>query len=83
MKRIAVISAVLESPEESQTLFNEIVSSFQHIIKGRMGIPFSEEHIAVISLTVSGTLDEINALTGTLGKLPNVSVKTAVSKKEC
>lgn len=82
MKRIAVVSAVLESPEESQKLFNEIVSSFQHIIKGRMGIPFSEEHIAVISLTVSGTLDDINALTGKLGKLANVSVKTAVSKKE-
>jgi putative iron-only hydrogenase system regulator len=44
-----------------------------------MGIPFDESGIAVISLTLRGELDTINALTGKLGNLPGITVKTAVS----
>lgn len=82
MKKIAVISAILEEPKLCQHQFNEVVSSFSKIIKGRMGLPFDSEGIAVISLTVAGTLDEINSLTGKLGNIEHVLVKTAVSKKE-
>jgi putative iron-only hydrogenase system regulator len=79
MERIAVIGAVLGKPQTSQRLFNETVSRFRGIIKGRMGIPFDEDDTGVIALTVRGELDDINALTGKLGNLPNVTVKTAVS----
>lgn len=82
MKKIAVISAILEEPGQTQQEFNSIVSSFKGIVKGRMGIPFEEEKIAVISLTIVGDLDEINSLTGKLGNIRNVLVKTAISKKE-
>jgi putative iron-only hydrogenase system regulator len=79
MNRIAVVGAILENPRESQKAFNETVGSFKGIVKGRMGIPFDEEDTAVISITLLGELDEINALTGRLGSLPGVTVKTAVS----
>jgi putative iron-only hydrogenase system regulator len=79
MKRIAVVGAVLGNPQVSQKLFNEVVAQYKGIIKGRMGIPFNEENMAVISITVQGELDDINALTGKLGNLPHVTVKTAVS----
>jgi putative iron-only hydrogenase system regulator len=79
MKRIGVIGAVLEQPRQSQAAFNETVAAFRKIIKGRMGIPFDDEEISVVSLTVMGELDDINALTGRLGNLPHVMVKTAVS----
>jgi len=79
MKRIAVIGAIINSPRTSQKLFNEIVSTFKGIVKGRMGIPFDEENIAVISMTLIGELDEINALTGRLGNIPDTTVKTAIS----
>lgn len=81
-KRVAVISAVLENAKECQGEFNDIVSSFQGIIYGRMGIPFHEQGISVVSLTVAGTMDEINSFTGKIGKIPNIQVKTAISKKE-
>lgn len=81
-KRIAVISAILENPEKIQIEFNKIVSNYKHIIKGRMGIPFEEEYISVIAITVIGTLDEINSFTGKLGNLNNCIVKTSISKKE-
>jgi putative iron-only hydrogenase system regulator len=82
MAKIAMISAILEDPAHSQAQFNEIVGSFKGMVKGRMGIPFEQENIAVISITVVGELDDINSLTGKLGRLPHVSVKTAISKKE-
>jgi putative iron-only hydrogenase system regulator len=81
MSRIAVIGAVLENPQLSQKAFNEILGQFKGIVKGRMGIPFDEENIAVISITLLGELDEINALTGKLGNLSGVTVKTAMSSE--
>lgn len=81
MKKVAVVSAILEEPEKCQKEFNEVVSSFKGIVKGRMGIPF-EEGIAVVCITVVGELDQINSLTGKLGNIPHVSVKTAISKKD-
>lgn len=82
MRRIAVIGAILEDPARTQNYFNETVSSFKGIVKGRMGIPFDKENLAVISLTVEGNLDEINTLTGKLGSLDGITVKTAISKNE-
>lgn len=81
MKKIGVISAVLDDPLRTNQKFNDIVSDFQGIIRGRMGIPFAEEHISVVSLTVCGDLDEINELTGKLGNIAGITVKTAISKK--
>jgi putative iron-only hydrogenase system regulator len=79
MQRLAVIGAILENPRENQKTFNDTVSSFKVLIKGRMGIPFDDLNMAVISITLKGELDEINALTGKLGNINGVTVKTAVS----
>ncbi len=82
MRKIAVISAVLDEPHLCQQAFNETVSEFQGIIKGRMGIPFEEAPVAVISITVVGDLDAINSLTGKLGRIHGVTVRTAVARTE-
>ena len=82
MKRIAVISAILEDPKEIQSEFNELISQFKGLIKGRMGLPMPEHGVTVISITLLGELDDINNLTGKVGKLAGVQVKTSVSKKE-
>ena len=82
MRKIAIIGAVLDSPRESQSAFNDVVAAYKPIVRGRMGIPFAGEGVSVISLIVLGTLDEINSLTGKLGSIPGVNVKTSFSKKE-
>ena len=82
MKKIALISAILENPTENQQEFNIVVSENRRIVKGRMGLPFDEAGIAVVSIAVVGSMDEINSFTGKLGKIKNVKVKTAISKKE-
>ncbi|GAA0115200.1 MULTISPECIES: TM1266 family iron-only hydrogenase system putative regulator [Clostridium] len=81
MKKIAVISAILEEPISCQNEFNEVITKFRGSIKGRMGIPF-EEGISVISIVVTGELNEINSLTGKLGNIEGVTVKTSISKVE-
>lgn len=82
MKRVAVIGIVLEEPKESNAKLNEIIAEYKDIVRGRMGIPFIEEGISVISVTVVGSMDDINSLTGKLGNVPGVGVKTSISKKE-
>ncbi len=82
MKRIAVISTILENPKRSQSGFNTVVADFKGIVKGRMGLPLDDYNITIITITVAGELDDINSLTGKIGALPDVQVKTAISKKE-
>ena len=81
MKKIAVISAILEDPSVCQKEFNEVVATFRGNVRGRMGIPF-EEGVSVVSITVVCKLDDINSLTGKLGNIQGVTVKTAISKME-
>ena len=75
MKRGAIISVILQSPHECQGQFNEIVSQYQHLLRGRMGIPF--EGVALISLTVVGETDEINTFCGRVGRIHGVSAKAS------
>jgi putative iron-only hydrogenase system regulator len=82
LAKVAVISAILEEPDKSQYQFNEVISSFKGLIKGRMGIPMDEYGVSVISITVVGELNDINSLTGKLGNIEHVYVKTSISKKE-
>lgn len=79
-KRIGVIGIVIENIENASSV-NNILHSFSNIIVGRMGIPYKEKNMSVISLIVDGTSDEISAMTGKLGKIPGVNVKSAITKK--
>lgn len=78
-KRIGVVGIVIESKDNVQRL-NGILSEFSEIIVGRMGIPYEQKGFSVISLIVDGTTDDIGALTGKIGALHGITVKTAVSK---
>jgi putative iron-only hydrogenase system regulator len=79
-KRLGVVGIVVESPSAA-TEINAILHESARIIVGRMGIPYRERGLAVISLIVDGTVEEINALTGQMGRVPSTSVKTALSRE--
>lgn len=80
--RIGVIGIVVDSHEESGADVQEILGKYSSLIIGRMGIPYRERGISVISIIVEGNTDEIGALTGKLGNLKGVTVKTALTPKE-
>lgn len=79
-KRLGVVGIVVENREVAPDL-NRILSSYGHLVIGRMGVPFRERDIAVISLIVEGSTDDIGAMTGKLGNLPGVQVKSALARK--
>lgn len=79
-KRIGVVGIVIENIENAVKV-NDILHSFSGIIMGRMGLPYKEKDISVISLIVDGTSDEISAMTGKLGRIKDVTVKSAITKK--
>ncbi len=80
-KRIGVIGIVMESAEESAAEVNRVIGMFRGNIVGRMGVPFADENIAVISLIVEVTNEELGALTGKLGGIKGVNVKSAMTIK--
>lgn len=79
-KRLGVIGIIVENIDNAQTV-NEILHNFNDIIVGRMGIPYREKSVSVISIIVDGSMDSISAMTGKLGNIPGVSVKSAITKK--
>lgn len=78
-KRIGVVGIVIEEFESANKV-NETLHELAEIIVGRMGIPRKERGIFIISLIVEGTTDQIGALTGKLGKIRGVNVKSALTK---
>ncbi len=79
-KRIGVVGIVIEDLEQVPVI-NDILHQYGNIIVGRLGLPYREKGISIISLVVDGTTDEIGALNGKLGKISGVNVKSALSKK--
>ena len=81
-KRVGFVGIIIENREQDAEKVNHILSQHADLIIARTGIPYKEKHCAVITLTVDATTDEIGQLTGQLGQLPSVSVKSALSKKK-
>lgn len=77
--RIAIIAIVVENPESVGEM-NRILHNFGEYIIGRMGIPYREKKISLISVAIDAPAEIISALTGKLGRVDGVTVKTAYSK---
>ena len=80
--KIGVIGIIIEKDRSVAETVNKYLSEFGDMICGRMGIPDSENGVFVISVIVKATNERISALTGKLGRLPNVKVKSAVADCE-
>lgn len=76
--RVAVISIII-SDEDSVEKVNGILHEYRKFILGRMGIPYREKKINLISVALDAPQNVISALSGKIGNLPNVSAKTAIS----
>lgn len=76
-KRIGVVGIVVEKKDNIKDL-NNILSLYSSIIIGRMGLP-NRGAVNVISLIVEGSNDEIGALTGKLGNLDGIKVRSALT----
>jgi len=78
-QRIGVVGIVVRDRLTSAPKVNQILSEYAHIIIGRMGVPYRDRGISVIALIVDGDTDTLGAMTGKLGALSGVRVKTAIT----
>ena len=76
--RVAVVGIIVEDKEKAEDV-NSLLHQYSEYIIGRMGIPYKEKNINIISIAVDAPQDEISALSGKIGKLSGVSSKTAYS----
>ena len=77
--RVAVISIIIENTNIVESL-NNLLHEYNQYIIGRMGIPYREKNINIIAIAIDAPADKINALTGSLGRIPEITAKAAYSK---
>lgn len=77
--RVAVMSIIVEEIKSIETL-NNVLHEYRDYIIGRMGLPYRPKHINIISIALDAPQDVISALSGRIGNLEGVNVKTAFSK---
>ena len=78
MERMGFVGIIIEDRTSVQSV-NEILSLYRQIIRARMGVPDHETDEAVIGLVVKGTNEQLGAMTGRLGNLKGVQVKSALA----
>jgi len=76
--RVAVIGIVVDQTGDTEEL-NKVLHQYGQYIVGRMGIPYRQKKINILSVALDAPQDTISALAGKLGNLKGVSVKTAYS----
>ena len=76
--RVAVMGIIVENTDSTEKL-NAILPEYGSFIIGRMGVPYREKNISIVSIALDAPQDVISTLSGKIGKLQGISVKTAYS----
>ena len=77
--RVALLGVVVENPDSVEEL-NALLHEYKDYIIGRMGIPYRERKVNIISIVLDAPADAISALSGKVGMLPGVACKAIYSK---
>lgn len=78
--RLGFVGLIVENRKENAAAVNAVLSEFGDLILARTGIPCPEKGCSAITVVLRAGTDELGALTGKLGRLPGVSVKSMLSK---
>lgn len=76
--RVAVMGIIVQNSDSVDKL-NAVLHEYRDIIIGRMGIPYKAKNISIVSVAVDAPQDTISAMSGKLGNIEGISVKTAYS----
>ncbi len=81
-RRLGVVGIVIPDRKKLAPRVNEILTEHGDMIVGRMGLPYRDRNVAIISLIVDGTTDHLGALTGKLGMLKGIQVCSSLIRSE-
>ncbi|MCK9348669.1 MAG: TM1266 family iron-only hydrogenase system putative regulator [Sphaerochaeta sp.] len=79
-RSVGVIAIIVKERNTAAQEVNEALSQYGSIILGRLGLPYRERNLNIITLIVDASTDQIGALTGKLGRIENVTVKSTLAK---
>lgn len=76
--RIALIGIMVENPNSVERL-NQLLHEYGSYIIGRMGIPYRQKQVHVISIVIDASQNVINSLTGKIGRMEGITAKAVYS----
>lgn len=79
-KRLGFVGLIVEDRERNAATVNALLSEFGDLILARTGVPCPKRNCSAITLVIEATTDQLGALTGRMGRLDGVSVKSMLSK---
>jgi putative iron-only hydrogenase system regulator len=79
-KRLGTVSIIVERHVAPVDELNELITQFGDEIIGRFGLPYKERGVNIITLVTDTSVERVSALTGKLGKLPGIQVRSLLSK---
>ncbi len=79
-KRLGTVSIIVERHVAPVEEVNDLIHEFGDEIIGRFGLPYHERGVSIITLVVDTSVERVSALTGKLGKLPGIQVRSLLSK---
>ncbi|MBQ7738934.1 MAG: iron-only hydrogenase system regulator [Desulfovibrionaceae bacterium] len=77
--RVAII-AILVTEKDSVSTINDLLHEYADYIIGRLGLPYRQKQVNIISVVLDAPQDKVSALAGKIGKLPGVTAQTIFSK---
>ncbi len=80
-KRLGFVGIIIEDRKMCSGIVNDILSQFSELILARTGLPNIKGNTSIITLVIDATTDELGMLTGKLGNIQGVSVKSGLAKK--
>ncbi len=81
-RSVGVIAIIVKNRTSSAKVVNDVLAPFGDMVVGRMGLPYHERDLNIITLIVDASNDRIGALTGKLGQIPGVTVKSTLVKMQ-
>ncbi len=79
-RAVGVVAIIVKKRTTGAPEVNNVLTEFGDIIRGRMGLPYAVRDLNIITLIVDATTDQIGALTGKLGTIRDVTVKSTLAK---
>jgi len=79
--RVAVMAIIVKEPDSVKAL-NELLHQYGDAIIGRMGVPYRQRGVNVISVAIDAPADVISALSGKIGRLPGITAKTVYAPED-
>ena len=78
--RVSLIGIIVKNSQSVEQL-NQILHEYSNYVVGRMGIPYRNKNVSIISVAVDAPVDVINTISGKIGRLNGVSAKTIMTKE--